>query len=76
MHAGDHVPADGPDPHARHHRRATSWLSKNAWDRVISIPDRSTNGMALGFSTRTVTLSFPKSTVTMRAMKVAKASTV
>lgn len=77
---GRSVPAGNsrsdPDPHARYHLRATSWLSKNACDRVISIPDLSTNAKALGFSTRTVTLSLPKSTVTMRAMKVASASTV
>lgn len=50
--------------------------SKKACDRVISTPDPSTNASALGFSTRTVTRSFPNSTVTMRATNVAKASTV
>lgn len=49
---------------------------KKARDRVTSTPDRWTKASALGFSTFTVTRSLPKSTVTMRATKVAKASTV
>lgn len=49
---------------------------KKARERVTSTPERWTNARALGFSTFTVTRSLPKSTVTMRATKVAKASTV
>lgn len=57
-------------------RSSNSCLSKNDCDRVTSTPDLSTNANALGFCTLAVTRSFAKSTVTMRATNVARASTV
>lgn len=56
--------------------RRRSCCAKNACDLVISTPALSTNAKALGFSTVTVTLSLPNSMVTIRAMNVARASTV
>lgn len=49
---------------------------KNASERVTSTPDRSTNAIALGLSTFTVTRSLPNCVVAICAMNVARASTV
>lgn len=48
---------------------------KNSRERVTSTPVPSANATALGFSTFTVTTSWPNLTVTMRAIKVTRAST-
>jgi hypothetical protein len=53
-----------------------SCSAKKAFDRVTCTPALSTNAKALGFSTKTVTESLPKSIVAVRAMEVARASTV